>query len=134
MSYEKQERERHDADVSKMAGNMAAMREALVNAKHMIDVIGNASIGIKQTCTELSAMIESALAAPPRNCDVGTPEEQAKRFCKYCNSHKCVARSCKVRPYWEQYYTLYKCAIVSCGSIWALLPYEEGGAKWTLKN
>ena len=30
---------------------------------------------------------EAALAIPQRNCDVGTPEEQYRRFRSFCESH-----------------------------------------------
>ena len=32
----------------------------------------------------IAHLVDNALAAPPRNCDVGTPKEQAARFQKFC--------------------------------------------------
>lgn len=53
---------------------------------------------------------KAALAAPPRNCDVGVPEERIQRWSKFCK-----ARSKKLPPIhgfeWEDY------------------PYKEGDAK-----
>ena len=38
-------------------------------------------------CCEYREMVNRALAAPPRNCDVGTAEEQAERFAKVCTAN-----------------------------------------------
>lgn len=61
--------------------------------------------------------IRAALALPPRNCDVGTPEEQSKRYDEFCDIHDC-RKDCP----------LFKAD--SCEFAWAQMPYaeEEGGA------
>ena len=61
----------------------------------------------------------AALAAPPRNCDVGTPEEQEDRFRRYCNSRGTFCGDCP----------LYNNRRGECRFAWAQLPYTEGGAK-----
>ena len=38
---------------------------------------------------EAKTAINAALAATSRNCDVGTPEEQHRRFIDYCNACDC---------------------------------------------
>lgn len=120
-------------DATKMIGNAAAMREALVSTRNQLHkVVNMASVGTEhwalaklRTDTifafitkEMPSMImniSSALSAPRRNCDVGTAEEQTKRFRRFCNNTKC------------QY-----CNITfnngSCSFNWAQTPYEEGGA------
>ena len=61
-----------------------------------------------------------------RNCDVGTAEEQARRFSSFCERHKqggihgacssqCPLIICSSRGY--------------CMAKWAQMPYEEGGAR-----
>jgi len=76
--------------------------------------------GIPSPC---SAIIKArnALAAPRRNCEVGTPSEQYQRFLKYCkkNTGGCNRADRYSNP----------CAY--CFSQWAQMPYEEkeGGAK-----
>ena len=85
-------------------------------------------IWYKKSCTVLmdgSAYIENyekqireALALPRRNCDVGTPEEQAKRFKSYCKSKVCKRGVCHCYGYEELFH--YKCF-----PIWAQMPYEE---------
>lgn len=69
-------------------GNAAAMREALVflrdqelwmlegNVRHCV---GLTVFGLEQVCKIMRGVIEEALSAPPRNCDVGTMEEQGER-------------------------------------------------------
>lgn len=63
------------------------------------------------------------LSKPPRNCDVGTAEEQIRRFRKFCESEICrryrCGHGCKAT------------CIDRCAIAWAQMPYEaeEGGAK-----
>ena len=56
-----------------------------------------------------------------RNCDVGTAEEQARRYEELCDSHTCgsiCSGSCC--PLYD-----YDCSPFA----WAQMPYEEVGAK-----
>lgn len=55
---------------------------------------------------------------PRRNCDVGTAEEQEKRFGKFCDSHKRVDGSTVCSP---------RCPLYNaseCSLHWAQMPYE----------
>lgn len=69
--------------------------------------------------------VELLKCTPPRNCDVGTTEEQSQRFDEFCDAHKYVgddganwcSRTC---PCYND---------INCGVNWAQMPYEEGGAK-----
>ena len=83
-------------------------------------------------CIEASDLADDVydlLNGPRRNCDVGTDEEQAKRFEEFCNSHTCTMDDCKVRKSWHHFF--HDCGLerVSCGLIFAQMPYEaeEGG-------
>lgn len=59
--------------------------------------------------------IEEALAAPPRNCDIGTAEEQAERYMNFCRNHpKCIGCPCVGRVKYNQ-----------CEFAWLQMPYEE---------
>ena len=98
-------------------GNSAAMREAL-----------EAAIPIMRAClfdyynttgvNKVVGEMKAAISAPPRNCDVGTAEEQSDRFEAFCLRHKnCSSCPCK---YTEK---------TSCSINWAQMPYEEGGAE-----
>lgn len=110
-------------------GNAAAMREALN------DIVWIAKIALNVNCvgngndSELWNIIDkckSALSAPPRQCDVGTPEEQSDRFANFCDSHSACSQ-CPVKSRWN-FANGHK---PSCGVLWAQMPYEskKGGAE-----
>ena len=71
-------------------GNEAKLRETLVAVKKSIDEIGASSLdgdpeilmmSLTQVCARLSARIDAALDAPPRNCDrYATPNDAMKAF------------------------------------------------------
>lgn len=111
-------------------GNAAKMREALkpwiALAEWLLGNAGKDGLGeairengpiIRQRLEELRA----ALAAPPRNCEVGTAAEQAERFAKYCDRfHRCNGCPCCGKMKYNR-----------CEFIWAQMPYaeEEGAGK-----
>jgi len=88
-------------------GDVAQLREALekINSLCGIGVVEISSFEIGSIC-------DAALSAPPRNCDVGTAEEQAKRF----KFSKCDEPP-KCRP-WDE------CCLI-CFAKWAQMPYKE---------
>ena len=68
--------------------------------------------------------VEAALAAPPRNCDVGTAMEQLQRFHSFCRV-EAKGVSCHGCQFFDE-----NAGDVHCGFLWAQLPYEaaqEGG-------
>lgn len=103
--------------VVKPFGNTAAMREALNQAQRVLHCAIVAGILGGKDAHEALNGITAALSAPPRNCDVGTIEEQAERFCRFCLSRNCCDCPFTNRAYGE------------CGVFWSQMPYEEGGAK-----
>lgn len=102
---------------SSQVGNAAAMREALVMVKRLFD----GRIMFQQTIRKAHEEVNSALAEPPRNYDVGTPEEQSARFDAHCRKHM----GCLTCPLREK----DGCVPKHCEFAWAQMPYEEGGAK-----
>ena len=96
--------------------SMVSGRDLLVNdGKHEPYVL---------TPKDALKKIDAALAAPARNCDVGTAEEQYKRFMNMCNSkdvRQCA--ECSMRGFTPG------CSRDRCFANWAQMPYEEGGAK-----
>ena len=79
----------------------------------------------KDICDRMNREVE--IGRPRRNCDVGTAEEQERRFERFCDSHKWLddegACSCSSDcPLYET---------TKCALHWAQMPYEEqeGGAK-----
>ena len=67
---------------------------------------------------ELREACDAALAAPPRNCDVGTAEEQSRRFCAFCRprTEPCDGCAC-----------LEASRRGRCEFAWAQMPYAEEG-------
>lgn len=107
------------------ADDMKAMREALEAILKEANTQYRNDNGIDLEW--LMAKAKAALSAPPRNCDVGTPEEQSERWEKFCSEHhkkwiggKIPTGPCDCPCYEGN----------SCNSfLWAQMPYEEGGAK-----
>ena len=72
-----------------------------------------------------SAKAKAALAAPLRNSDVGTAEEQSVRMAEFCRAQYKKTdgvRLCSGCRFFEL-------AGTECQFAWAQMPYEEGGAK-----
>ena len=83
------------------ASNIKAMREALEIAEYLLCAKG---------LFNESKQMTAALSAPPRNCDVGTPEDQHNRFMRFCDSKSmgyCWGRGCR-----------------KCMAQWGQMPYE----------
>ena len=107
-------------------GNAAKLREALDDTVGLLEGILEAfkqGTGGVYT-SDVSEAIDkarAALAAPARNCDVGTAEEQEVRFRNYCWNHSSRDKNMECQ-----------CPIdaegkAGCKLTWAQLPYEEGG-------
>ena len=95
--------------------NAAAMREALVRVKRLFDGRLMWQPDIRKTHEAVNA----ALAAPPRNCDVGTTKEQSARFDAHCRKNM----GCLTCPLREKDGGVPK----HCEFAWAQMPYEVGG-------
>ena len=111
-------------------GNVAKMREALERCASMGEQIDNqlgssedtvyAFRGERCLAHNISECARAALSAPPRNCDVGTADEQHARFYSFCDK----IEECKKCPLWRGGGLTSKCSVY-----WAQLPYEEGCEK-----
>ncbi|MBO6031967.1 MAG: hypothetical protein J6Q22_11040 [Prevotella sp.] len=100
--------------------------EALSNAAMVVLLCNGDEDAEMSHLSDCMDNAKAALSAPPRQCDVGTEEEQAERQKAYCRKHftpdklggncrKCPLRN---RRGW------------SCQLAWAQMPYaEEGVAK-----
>ena len=96
-------------------GNVKAIREALESVRNWcLNRLVNSSHQV--TVEGLLSVVNTALTNPPRNCDVGTAEEQARRYEELCDSHTCgsiCSGSCC--PLYD-----YDCSPFA----WAQMPYE----------
>lgn len=109
-----------------VVGNAAAMREALKEARRVLRKIYKPELspldGDNRLISATVGIINAALSAPARQCDVGTPEEQFKRFLAFCQSESrgcehCPANMTRLR------------GTSNCDLAWAQMPYvaQEGG-------
>lgn len=117
------EASRATTENSSAVGDAAKMRKMLEWAKKKALYISKnykTPISLSGNILELLSYLNTALSAPPRNCDVGTAEEQAMRYESFCCKHrKCIECPCARRPQYNS----------NCEFVWAQMPYEEGGAK-----
>lgn len=102
-------------------GNVSKLREAL---KETIPWLAATEAEVTKSVRPTLDKVEAALAAPPRNCDVGTADEQARRFFEFCHAHKTPANTCSPKcPFYK------KEAICNCITGWGQLPYEAKGGR-----
>ena len=130
MSNETNEASKQSATDCNHLGNAAKMRDVCANIEEYAKAASchtDDSHLLGYLC-QIERWAESALAAPPRNCDVGKPEEQQDRFREFCRRHF-DARECGLGR------SVAKCPAYQggknpdCSLWWAQMPYEEGGAK-----
>ena len=105
------------------------MRSHFVAIHDVIKKYITKEINDTSLCLRIKNIVNKALALPQRNCDVGTAEEQAERFRRFCGKHKpevneftelgellCPSTGCE----------LIACNYGKCSLAWAQLPYEKG--------
>jgi hypothetical protein len=102
--------------------NSTALREALCDIVMLTMKVG-LSIRGDVACGIIANKAKRALAAPARNCDVGTPDEQEERFDTECKRYD-YCTSCPVHAAWGEF---KEGKPKSCRFIWAQMPYMEGG-------
>ena len=105
--------------------NAAKLRKAAEAALKTIRGVINGTISPRSnTVFDCRDKLSAALAEPSRNCDVGTPEEQEKRFSKFCGSNADPTDidgwACDMRcPLYENH--------PKCKEAWEQMPYKKGG-------
>ena len=105
-----------------MDGNK--LRDVLRKARVFIDCSPLKKVEDDFRCIdrdEICAEIDTILAEPVKNCEVGTTEEQYERYKRRCKAQDC--RDCPIRGNFR------RIGGESCQLVWAQLPHEEGGAK-----
>ena len=118
---------------SSRVGNAAAMRKALVQVSRIaVEMTRKTITGepedrktVDRWALRLCDIACDAISAPPRNCDVGTAEEQEARFNKFCFSYyniNNVDGECNTCPLNDNVKT-------TCEFAWMQMPYEEGEAE-----
>ena len=98
------------------ANNVKAMRDALEELVANIEM-RSSTFGLNvMVDTKAFLDAKAALAAPPRNCDVGTEREQGVRFNVFCKKD---CDRCSACPKATKYGIETPCYL-----IWAQMPYE----------
>ena len=106
-------------------GNAAKMRETLILVQKKINyLIGSLTVpnSLVSNRMEINGIINAALAATPRNCDVGTAEEQAERYGRYCDKFTSDGMHCETCP------CCGKIPLGKCEFAWMQMPYNESEA------
>lgn len=115
---------------------MAAMRDACQKMRDLLMLRGDGKSRCILTWDEFNEsqkMLRAVLAAPLRNCDVGTSDEQSERFENFCLKHIGCAeetggRHCVGCPLEKASRNITQ----KCELYWAQMPYEaneKGGAE-----
>ena len=110
-------------------GTNNKLHEALMEARRFVfaaaqgqrDLLVNDGINepyVLKPQDTLAKIDAAALAAPVKNCEVGSPEEQFARFKKFCARFDCC--DCPVRKKWNFKPT----GDESCLLLWTSMPYE----------
>lgn len=97
----------------------------LIDNKILVFADGLELSDISQAQYHIDKAVE-AYEEPPRNCDVGTAEEQAERYGRYCDKFTTDSMHCESCP------CCGKILLGKCEFAWAQMPYEEGGNNGTL--
>lgn len=109
--------------------NRLKMREAVVETEKRIDKVVSILTEIPDSCgygglledaaDELCDLkeefVKPVLAEPPRNCDIGSLEEQEERYVNFCHNYpKCTGCPCVGRVKYNK-----------CEFVWLQMPYVE---------
>lgn len=104
-------------------GDAAKMREALVKSHSFLGMLIREDVlpgTLPPEASDLADDVWAAISAPPRNCDVGSPEEQAERFFAFCHAHRTFDTACSDECPFKTAPDINHCL---CG--WGQLPYTE---------
>ena len=115
---------REAEELRKPLGNAAAMRGALDEILETLNKWRSNNEMEHWQYSQLWDIANAALAAPSRQCDVGTAEEQAIRFNDYCKKQGdgcCIGKGRGACPIFKGYK-------IDCGLVWSQTPYEESEA------
>lgn len=122
-------REAEQNKPEKDSGNAAALREALESTEELLEHFAKPGTMLGDAFFLHMRDNRAALAAPARNCDVGTPEEQFELFSAFCKSG---------RQWDDEDYCSSKCPLdkrggceVGCAFHWSQMPFApaEGETK-----
>lgn len=109
--------DRIEAAYKREMGNAQKMREAL---QAIVDIC-DGNMGVPNERLSIYNLAKAALAAPPRNCDVGTVNEQYERFEAFCKRYFREDAACsKDCPCY--FWSIFN---GECSIKWAQMPYNK---------
>lgn len=115
--------DRFEAAHRRERGDCAKLREALDESRRIASDLGGCRLNDYWKLNEIVRVCEAALSAPPRNCDVGTAQEQDERFHRFCVKHHTGSCAGCHNPVGD--YTVAN-GVRECALVWAQMPYEGG--------
>lgn len=99
------------------ANDRKAMREALTSIRDMVTTLSGYCS--PEMTSRIFVIAQRALSLPRRNCDVGSEEEQSRRYEAFCEAHHMQRdKGCSACP-------CAKKSGISCELYWAQMPYVE---------
>ena len=101
----------------KSVGDSAKLREALEAIIEICD--DKRVVSTREERMVVYNIAKSALAAPARNCDVGTADKQFERWLAFCDRHDAACTDCPCD-------NSHTHTFAHCFAKWAQMPYEEG--------
>ena len=108
-------------------GNTTKMSEALERTQRVLHCAIVAEKFKGDDAQEALNVVTTALDAPPRNCDIGTPEEQSDRFYAFCGNHRFQSG---IKGICSSLCPCIMCRdMCHCLTKWSQMPYEKGWAK-----
>ena len=96
--------------------NAAELREALESTEELLEHFAKPGTMLGDAFALHMRDNRAALAEPPRNCDVGTVEEQTRRLRANCEKYKPSCKGCKFFTDIQR---------ENCWLKWAQMPYEK---------
>jgi hypothetical protein len=103
------------------------LREALERSTIRLKGVADCYPEIRHLMQDQIEENEHALAEPLRNCDVGTAEEQSKRFILFCRRNPCRGVCYDICNFANVNGRIgfQKIGQSRCFAFWAQMPYEE---------
>ena len=119
----------HEIELAKLRahGNAAAMRSALERIVNLAPEYPARGVDWNALAADAFLTASAALAAPARNCDVGTAREQIDRFNDFCRNN---APACPECPLYQHLlgYERHAFGRNECMAFWGQLPYAPANA------
>ena len=96
------------------------LREALKDIWRLVEQIHFLHSDYPSEIHDIARKVNAALAEPVKNCEVGTPGEQGRRFTEFCYKNRNAESCCGDCPAFKRVPRGAECEFA-----WAQMPYES---------